>query len=501
MKKAVVLSSPGLLTGTGRRNTARSPGAYMVADKMRQQGYEVENIEFISDWLSTFENIALFQSLLRRHFRGGTDNVICLSITVGHHDVLQNETLFKILQHEKAQNNVRIAAGGVYRQQTVERSVSNSYNGIRELSQIVDAYFIGRCLDVFALWLNKDNKVNEYFHYNDGYSDWYKIKDQITVPEPPIVMPDTGEADCWNMHDILSIELGVGCKFNCSFCTTPFKKTTTTFQSIDNLVETLDTAFKKYGIRHFNIVDETSNEVDEKYENLLTAVRQLDYQPRFTGYARLDMVAAKPYQIEQMAEIGIRGLFFGIESFNEQAAKMIRKGGPRQRLYDALAEIRTQIPDMFRFGSFIIGLTGDNEKSIKEGFDHVIENELLHNYYVNPLTIPVIAEDDYWASDISKDPEKFGYKITGEYPGNLKYWKNDWTDWFKAVELTDSIKEHLWSGERATPLKQYNNWEYVKDRALGSTLTPEESLGSNTAQLNARSWQHITNYIQSKANG
>lgn len=501
MKKAVVLSSPGLLTGTGRRNTARSPGAYMVADKMRQQGYEVENIEFISDWLSNFENIALFQRLLRRHFRGGTDNVICLSITVGHHDVLQNETLFKILQHEKAQNNVRIAAGGVYRQQTVERSVSNSYKGIRELSQIVDAYFIGRCLDVFALWLNKDNKVNEYFHYNDGYSDWYKIKDQITVPEPPIVMPDTGEADCWNRHDILSIELGVGCKFNCSFCTTPFKKTTTTFQSIDNLVETLDTAYKKYGIIHYNIVDETSNEVDEKYENLLTAVRQLDYQPRFTGYARLDMVAAKPYQIEQMAEIGIRGLFFGIESFNEQAAKMIRKGGPRQRLYDALAEIRTQIPDMFRFGSFIIGLTGDNEKSIREGFDHVIENELLHNYYVNPLTIPVIAEDDYWASDISKDPEKFGYKITGEYPGNLKYWKNDWTDWFKAVELTDSIKEHIWSGKRATPLKQYNNWEYIKDRALGSTLSPEEALGSNTAQLNARSWQHITNYIQSKSNG
>jgi radical SAM superfamily enzyme YgiQ (UPF0313 family) len=314
-------------------------------------------------------------------------------------------------------------------------------------------------------------------------------------------MPDTGVQDCWNANDIISIELGVGCKFNCSFCTTPFKKTNTIFQSVDNLVETLSMAHENYGINHFNLVDETSNEVDEKYDNLLTAVRQLDYQPYFTGYARLDMVAAKPYQIEQMAEIGIKGLFFGIETFNEQAAKMIRKGGPRQRLYDTLAEIKTQIPDMFRFGSFIVGLTGDSEKDIREGFDYVIEHDLLHNYYINPLTIPVIAEDDYWASDISKTPDKFGYKITGEYPGNLKYWKNDWTDWHTARDLTEELKNYIWSGERATPLRQYNNWEYLKDRALGSTLTPEEALGSQTAYLNAQSRNHIMQYIQNKSNG
>jgi hypothetical protein len=202
-----------------------------------------------------------------------------------------------------------------------------------------------------------------------------------------------------------------------------------------------------------------------------------------------------------MAEIGIKGLFFGIETFNEQAAKMIRKGGPRQRLYDTLAEIKTQIPDMFRFGSFIVGLTGDSEKDIREGFDYVIEHDLLHNYYINPLTIPVIAEDDYWASDISKTPDKFGYKITGEYPGNLKYWKNDWTDWHTARDLTEELKNYIWSGERATPLRQYNNWEYLKDRALGSTLTPEEALGSQTAYLNAQSRNHIMQYIQNKSNG
>ena len=177
---------------------------------------------------------------------------------------------------------------------------------------------------------------------------------------------------------------------------------------------------------------------------------------------------------------------------------MIKKN---QTLPLLLQIIKTQIPDLFRFGSFITGLTHDNEKSIRQGFDYVLEHDLLHNYYMNPLTIPVIAEDDYWASDISKTPEKFGYTITGEYPGNLRFWKNDWTDWHKALELNDELKEYLYSGIRTTPLRDYNNWEYIKDRALGSTLTPEQAMGSKISELNSVSYNHIRNYIQNKSNG
>lgn len=500
LKKAVIISSPGLLTGGSRRNTARSPGTYMVAQRLRSEGYQVQNIEYITEWLHDFEDISKLQKLLMSHYKDGTDNVLALSITVGHHDILQNEALFQIITQLKQKYNLRIAAGGVYRPETVKRSIDTvGYAGIKELAHLIDAYFIGRSLDVFSLWLKRLD-LSKHFYYNDGYSDWYKLKDQTTVPEPPIVMPDTGEDDCWNEHDVLSIELGVGCKFNCSFCTTPFKKTDTVFQSVDNLVYTLSTAYEKYGITHFNIVDETSNEVDQKYENLLTAVRQLDYQPNFTGYARLDMVAAKPYQIEQIAEIGIKGLFFGVETLNEQAGKLIRKGGPRQKLYDALHEIKSQIPDLYRYGAFIIGLTGDNEKSIREGFDYITEHQLFHNYYLNPLVVPVISDDDFWASDISKTPEKFGYEITGEDPNNLKYWKNDWIDWHGAVELNRELNEK-YVLNNTNNLGQYNNWEYLKDKALGSVSKPEDVFQVDVEKLNTNSYNQIKRYIKNKTNG
>ena len=49
MKKALVLSSPGQLTAGGHatrrgQNTARSPGSQMVAEVLRNEGYDTINI-------------------------------------------------------------------------------------------------------------------------------------------------------------------------------------------------------------------------------------------------------------------------------------------------------------------------------------------------------------------------------------------------------------------------------------------------------------------------
>ena len=55
MKKAIVLSAPAALTSGGHatrlgKNTARAPGAHMVAECMRDNGYDTINIEYINDW-------------------------------------------------------------------------------------------------------------------------------------------------------------------------------------------------------------------------------------------------------------------------------------------------------------------------------------------------------------------------------------------------------------------------------------------------------------------
>jgi hypothetical protein len=497
MKKAIVLSSPGQLTAGGHatrrgQNTARSPGSQMVAEVLRNEGYDTINIEYIHVWLQSREGIAGLTQIANKHFANSNDCVIALSMTVGHHALLTNQPLYTLIDTLKKSFNVRICAGGVYRQQVVNRSNQKVNTGLLD---IIDAFFIGRSLTMFPTWLH-GNDMSEHYYDTTGDSTWYKLKD-LGVPEPPITMQLVDE-DCYTPRDVLSIELGIGCKFNCSFCNTPFKKTDTKFQTVDKLVQVLDTANKKYGVTHFNLVDETTNEVDEKYTNLLTAVRQLDYQPVFNGYARLDMLHRKPHQLDQIAEIGFKGLFFGIETLDDKAGKLIRKGGGRKNLLTSLESLKANIPDLYRLGSFIIGLTHDSEQKIRSGFDYIIENELLHNVYLNPVGITPSEPGDSWASDFSVMPEKFGYTITKTHKDNICEWTNDWTTFDEATALTEQIRADVTTRLGFGAFAEYNNWEYFKDHALGSVTHPDSVKDQDPKRLYDFAMAHVNNYIKAK---
>jgi radical SAM superfamily enzyme YgiQ (UPF0313 family) len=500
MKKAIVLSAPAALTSGGHetrlgKNTARAPGAHMVAQCMRDNGYDTINIEYINDWLAKPEFVSGLTLIMEKHFSGCTDGVIGLSLTIGHHAVLGDSRLVKIIEAVRKNYNVRVAAGGLYRPLPVKRK---EFTAETQLPYLIDAYFIGRSLTMFPTWLNKGDMSEHYYETDHNNSIWYKLKNPDVIPEPPIVMA-LHDSDSFNPRDVLTIELGVGCKFNCSFCNTPFKKSATQFQSVDNLVEFLSEAHSRYGVKHFNLSDETTNEVDQKYENLLTAVRQLDYQPEFTGYARLDMLSAKRYQIEQMAEIGFKGVFFGIETLDNKAGKNIRKITGGAKNLESLRLLKENVPDLYRFGSFMIGLTYDSEEKIQAGFDYIVEHQLLHNTYINQVGIGAPYPGDTWASDFSKNPEKFGFTVTadGAETTHMHEWKNDWITSEESIVLKEKFRRETSTRLGFGNFMEYTNWEYLKDKALGGQSHPDTAKDQDPDRLYQLGMMHTENYIRS----
>ena len=89
------------------------------------------------------------------------------------------------------------------------------------------------------------------------------------------------------------------------------------------------------------------------------------------------------------------------------------------------------MPDAFTYANFIIGPTGDTEESIWEHGHKLIEEQLVTSAGCNELRIYQNLENPDVESNIDKDPEKFGYELTGqdrEWPEldtHLKTWKND----------------------------------------------------------------------------
>ena len=62
------------------------------------------------------------------------------------------------------------------------------------------------------------------------------------------------------------------------------------------------------------------------------------------------------------------------------------------------------------------------------------------------------------------------------------------------VPIADNVTERLGFGAFA----QYNNWEYFKDRALGSVTHPDTVKDQDPERLYSFAMMHVNNYIKAK---
>ena len=204
-----------------------------------------------------------------------------------------------------------------------------------------------------------------------------------------------------------------------------------------------------FGVTHFFFADDTINEVDVKLELVGRVVEQLDFKPSFGAFARLDVLGAKTHQIDLLEKAGIETLFFGVESFNPNVTKLIRKGGKPEKLMDTLRLFKKELPDAFTYANFIMELTGDSEESIWKHGHTLVDEQLVTSAGCNALRLYENLENPDVESNIDKDPEKFGYTITGEdrewieLGYSSKTWKNDWIDVQGAEELSIKFDKFL----------------------------------------------------------
>ena len=200
------------------------------------------------------------------------------------------------------------------------------------------------------------------------------------------------------------------------------------------------------------LADDTINEVDDKLILLAKVNKQLSFKPNYMAFARADVLGAQMHQVDLLREARVNSMFFGLESLNPTVTKMIRKGGKPERMLQSLRDIKKEFSEAFTFGNLIIGLSGDNYESIMDNCKTIIDEQLLTSGGCNPLRIYKNLENPDVQSDIDKEPEKFGYEITGEDREwrELGYasqsWKNDWTTTIQAEQLALDIDKYLGSG-------------------------------------------------------
>ena len=256
--------------------------------------------------------------------------------------------------------------------------------------------------------------------------------------------------DFLESFEMLTIETARGCKFKCDFCNFPILGVKEDLsRSSEDFESELRYNYDNWGIKNYNIADETFNDRLEKIDKYSAAVGRLDFQPWFMAFMRADLLVNQDSHWDKMLQMGLGGHFYGIETFNHASGKIIGKGMKPDKLKKGLLDIKNffEPHNIYRGTvSLICGLPKETPESFKDGMDWCTNNwagQSVTSWY---LEIPEYDSNMSNLSEFSKNLEKYGLRkktvdkkpdMISFYPGldNLIIWEHDDMNQLQAMDI------------------------------------------------------------------
>lgn len=427
----------------------RPAGMYRIASHLRQNGISVKTVDYFSQMSSK-----QFQQAVDKYVSNDT-KLIGISATV----LLdrKNNCFFGVSDEEfkqridyiKSKNpSIKVIVGGGQITATSASLLKKFKNEIDFLSRgqgentvlaIYNHVAHGTSLTTSSIDPLKEitDSVYSFDDFNNCRIDWNQ--DDTVLP-----------------NECLPIEIARGCIFKCKYC--GYSLTGKKFNDWTKTEETIRTEllsnFKRYGIQHYQFVDDLINDSPEKIDLLEKVIKSLPFKIYFSGYIRLDLLWKHPKMIQQLKDIGLISCFMGIETINDASGKAVGKGLGKKRIIETL-ELCHNIwqGEVHIEAHFILGLPKDTDQTGIQTFEwakQVHEQGHMHKVVFKPLIINPYSGE----SAIDKDPEKFGYKIAVR---DLKEYDVGSSRYFGDVDITWTLENY--NSEQAEKESiEYNNY-------------------------------------------
>lgn len=326
--------------------------------------------------------------------------------------------------------------------------------------------------DVFAdgvVIYEGETALAELFAQLAGHRDFSKVPNYLFRNDDRIVM--TGlhveDVDALPTPDFAGLPLdaylaparvlplfaGKGCYHNrCRFCGIPYSNRISPapyrVRSVDTIVKDIQALEARFGCTHFVFTDEAMP--PRLLLDLAEALSPFeDRGYSFTAYARMEGGFTQD-ACQRIADMGMRKLFFGLESACQRTLDHMRKGTAASDAPGILAHCRAAGIDFHLFS--IIGLPEEEERSARETFAFFEDNRASIDHPGNSFDIhPFVLER---RSEYCQRAKDFGIAVVTDAAEDEFAISIPPHGWTNTRGLTRSAMEELLNNEFLPALRR-----------------------------------------------
>lgn len=160
-----------------------------------------------------------------------------------------------------------------------------------------------------------------------------------------------------------------GCPFKCTYCSSTRFWGALRLRSPEDVVAEIEYLVEKSGTRQIKFLDDTLTVSKPRIEKICDLMIEKELDVKWNCYSHVNVITENI--AKKIKASGCYGIFFGIESGNQD---ILNRANKKQTLDQARTAVRNAKKcGLTTAASFMIGLSGDNYKTVNQTIDFAIE--------------------------------------------------------------------------------------------------------------------------------
>ena len=282
--------------------------------------------------------------------------------------------------------------------------------GEETILEFMNNFKTGSIVPVSGLMIKKGDKILE-----GRRRDFIKNLDELPFPAWSLLKHQKK----YSPPDALTIPVATlltsrGCPYRCTFCQAPkLWGRNIRRRSVDNVIEEIKFLISKYNFKEIHIVDDDFSHNKKWTMDFLSKVRKENYKVRFLFMNGLRIDNVNRMLLEEMKKTGFLNVGFGVESGVQSILNRVKKGLKTEKIKKTFVIAKKLGFKTWAF--FILGLPGDNKRTIRETikFSILLDPDFAKYFFLVPYPGTEVYEE-FRSRGMLKSGDFSKYGLYGE---------------------------------------------------------------------------------------